>query len=173
MEIYVTSDTHFNHKKIINYCDRPFKSTGEMNRVLVKNWNSVVNKDDIVLFLGDFAFCYGKANTKYWLDKLNGKKLIIKGNHDRSKSTPYIESFIYKDEFYKIMFIHNPAHVPDSWKGWVVHGHTHNNECRHYPLINPYNKTINVSTEVTNYVPISFNKILDLIDYVEKNDDAI
>ena len=44
--IYVTSDTHFNHKNIIEYCNRPYSSVEEMNKAIIDNWNSVVKDED-------------------------------------------------------------------------------------------------------------------------------
>ena len=54
--IYVISDTHFSHNNIIEYCDRPYKNTLEMNQDIIKKWNSVVTENDIVFHLGDVGF---------------------------------------------------------------------------------------------------------------------
>ena len=55
-KLFWTSDTHFSHKNIMQYCDRPFSSIEEMNEKLISNWNSVVDSDATVFHLGDFAF---------------------------------------------------------------------------------------------------------------------
>lgn len=55
-KVFFTSDTHFGHKAIIGFCDRPFSSVEEMTEVLVENWNSVVGPTDTIYHLGDFAF---------------------------------------------------------------------------------------------------------------------
>lgn len=54
---YFTADTHFFHKNIIRYCDRPFESITKMNNVMINNWNNTVGKNDTVYALGDFAMC--------------------------------------------------------------------------------------------------------------------
>ena len=59
MKRYVISDTHFNHSRILEYCQRPFDNVEEMNEVIINNWNKVINEDDIVYVLGDF--CFGTA----------------------------------------------------------------------------------------------------------------
>ncbi len=82
MEIYVISDTHFNHKNIIDYCNRPFKDIDEMNNTIIYNWNRIVKKDDIVYHLGDF-FLGSKFDLKDIVDRLNGAIYLIRGNHDR------------------------------------------------------------------------------------------
>lgn len=56
MNIFVTSDTHFNHKNIIKYCNRPFKDVEEMNEAIINNWNNLVTNDDVIYHLGDFGF---------------------------------------------------------------------------------------------------------------------
>lgn len=73
------ADTHFNHINVIRYNNRPFKDVDEMNRVLIKNWNDLVGQNDTIYILGDFAF----NDHEYLLKKLNGKKILIKGSHDK------------------------------------------------------------------------------------------
>ena len=55
--LFFTSDTHFYHKNIIEYAQRPFSSIENMNKELIKNWNSVVSSEDTVFHLGDIGFC--------------------------------------------------------------------------------------------------------------------
>ncbi|MEE9125391.1 MAG: metallophosphoesterase [candidate division NC10 bacterium] len=87
--LYVTADTHFNHKGIIDYCDRPYGSVVEMNEAIIEAWNSVVPTNGDVWFLGDFGFDQrGHGATTQPLDaifdRLAGHKHLVKGNHDES-----------------------------------------------------------------------------------------
>lgn len=79
--LFFTSDTHFGHRNIIKYCERPFSCIEEMDDALIANWNRVVGKDDIIFHLGDFAMG-GSAEWSRLLQKLNGKIYLILGNHD-------------------------------------------------------------------------------------------
>lgn len=79
--LFFTSDTHFGHRNIIKYCQRPFSCIEEMDDALIANWNRVVGKDDIIFHLGDFAMG-GSAEWSRLLQKLNGKIYLILGNHD-------------------------------------------------------------------------------------------
>ena len=83
MKTYFIGDLHLDHTNIIKYCNRPFRSTEEMNAHILKCWNEIVTNEDDVYFLGDIAFGRGSNSGKYWWEKLNGKKTLIKGNHDR------------------------------------------------------------------------------------------
>lgn len=88
VNLWFTSDLHFGHKRILEYCPwRPGSESEDielMNDTLIDNWNSVVKKDDIVYILGDVAFL---STTKYCelLDQLNGHKHLVRGNHDRER----------------------------------------------------------------------------------------
>ena len=53
--VFIIADAHLFHKNIINYCGRPFENVEEMNNTIIKNWNRVVGKHDIVYVLGDFG----------------------------------------------------------------------------------------------------------------------
>lgn len=80
---WVTSDTHFGHKAIIKYCNRPFKDAKTMDRTMIKRWNRVVQPKDTVYHLGDFGLTSKKRKIKIF-NKLNGKKILILGNHDKT-----------------------------------------------------------------------------------------
>ena len=82
MTTWFTSDTHFGHANIIKYSDRPFSSVEEMDRVLIDKWNAKVGQKDVVCFLGDFCFSDIIRGQSY-LDRLNGVKHLIVGNHDK------------------------------------------------------------------------------------------
>lgn len=131
---FFTADTHFNHANIIKYCARPFASAQEMNRELVARWNAVVGPRDTVYHLGDFAM--GKeSDASAFLRKLNGgKKILIRGNHDRNARLMLGAGFNEvheKLEWNGWMLQHHPiatnrkllcGHVHDKWKriGWVI-----------------------------------------------------
>lgn len=74
-KIFFTADTHFGCEKTLKRSRRPFESVKEMDYIMISNWNRVVKRDDIVFHLGDF----GNLET---IKKLNGKVVLIYGNHE-------------------------------------------------------------------------------------------
>ena len=132
--IFIAADLHLDHENIIKYCSRPFKSVKQMNKRLVKNWNKTIRKNDKVYFLGDLAFGRGSKNTDYWIKKLNGKIVFIKGNHDRSKKIKFHKKIYLTYEGIKFVLVHSPFDSPINWKDWVIHGHKHNNSTN-FPFI--------------------------------------
>ena len=78
--IYFSSDHHFYHANVIRFCDRPYKDVEEMNEALVKNWNAVVKPEDTVYYLGDFSMAL--RPVELYTKRLNGRKILIAGNHD-------------------------------------------------------------------------------------------
>jgi calcineurin-like phosphoesterase family protein len=82
MATWFTADLHLGHANIIGYCDRPFAGAEAMNQSLVEGWNDTVGADDTVWVLGDVAL--GRmAETLALVSLLNGRKLLLAGNHDR------------------------------------------------------------------------------------------
>lgn len=81
MSTWFSADLHLGHANIIEYCDRPYASVGEMNERLVANWNAVVAPDDLVWVLGDFDM-NGKDANLAMLPRLAGTKVLVAGNHD-------------------------------------------------------------------------------------------
>lgn len=81
-DTFFVSDTHFGHANIIKYSQRPFADVQEMNEMLIKNWNKVVQPTDTVWHLGDFAFMEYKEFSNL-LRRLNGNINVVLGNHDK------------------------------------------------------------------------------------------
>ena len=150
--IYLTADTHVNHTNIIKYCQRPFQTVEEMNEALIANWNKVVRINDMVIFLGDLCF---KEDADIWLAKLNGDKLIIRGNHDKTGKTDT------KFEYCNEMFLLTHKRMPIVGRNiWNIHGHSHDKGI----LIDRGNRSMCISTELTEYTPISIERLLSLRD---------
>lgn len=157
-KVFVFSDTHFNDKKILKYCNRPFLSVKEMNAAMVSRWNNAIGPEDEVWFLGDFVY-YGSVSE--WERKLNGTIHFIRGNHDRRMHLAGKRKILEYSGF-RFLLVHDPSHVPPDWNGWVIHGHTHNNRTSDYPFINGEKRTINISAELTGYAPVPLDEIIAL-----------
>jgi len=165
-KICLFSDTHFDHGNIIKYCNRPFNSARDMNQKLMENWNNGVKENDIIYFLGDMCYGRGRHPIDYWLGKLNGNISYIRGNHDTDSIT---RAKILQDKYgiqygdYKFLLMHDP-YKPFGYDGWIIHGDKHNNDLKRYPFINQKNKSVNVSAELVDYMPVNLDRIILLIE---------
>ncbi len=83
MARWYTSDHHFGHRNIIDYCDRPFAGTDEMNDAMVERWNDLLGDDDEVWLIGDVALGDLHAMLIEHVARLRGRKILVPGNHDR------------------------------------------------------------------------------------------
>lgn len=164
--IFVFSDAHFDHGNIIRYCNRPFENIPHMNRKLLDNWNKTIGENDCVYFLGDMTYGRNRHPIDYWLDKLNGQIFFVRGNHDIdsiTRATVIHNGYGIEYKNYKFLLRHDP-YRPLGYEGWIIHGDKHNNHLEKYPLINQKNKTVNVSSELVHYAPLSLEKIISLIE---------
>ena len=133
MKVFITSDTHFGHKNIIKYCNRPFEDTEAMDKALIKNWNEMVSNNDLVIHLGDVALC-SKERFRQILSQLNGRKMLIRGNHDnwtdefyREAGFEYVSRYpIVWNEFY--ILSHAPLQLSETTPYFNYYGHVHNDE---------------------------------------------
>lgn len=119
-KLWFTSDLHFFHSNIIEYCNRPWRREGgapdpdAMNEGIIANWNSVVRWDDDVFIIGDVAMG-GKRRADELariLARLNGVLHLVPGNHD----TYILDS----EECRKHLIVHPPLleiKVPDPEEG--------------------------------------------------------
>lgn len=163
--VFLTSDTHFGHLGVCKFLRddgsklRPWNTPQEMDEELVKRWNSVVKPTDKVYHLGDVAMDYKALPI---LLRLNGDKVLIKGNHDIYKLryyTPYFRDIRAYHVLDKIAMSHIPVH-PDCLERFKgnIHGHLHYREVLDSKG-KPDLRYFNVSVERINYTPISFEEI--------------
>lgn len=167
--IWVISDTHFGHRNIIEYCNRPFKTTYLMNEAIRDNWNSVVKPEDKVYHLGDVYMGWNEQeDILHFLNSLNGKKRLILGNHDNGKDQILQKAFQKIDVWrmfpeFGLLLTHVPVHESALYRGSTgnekepkkllnIHGHIHENQS---PTIDHRN----VCVEHLNYRPINIEKL--------------
>lgn len=160
---FLTSDTHFGHRNMANFLRddgtklRPYLDSDEMDEALIHNWNRVVSPQDKVYHLGDVAI--PRSGLKC-LARLNGRKILIKGNHDIFKLSDYAQYFYdirgshYLDKY---ILTHIPIHESQliRYKG-NIHGHTHYRKVLQANG-NPDPRYYCVCVEHTNYAPIEWN----------------
>lgn len=89
------SDPHFGHEAIIGYCARPFEDVQHMGMSLMARYNVCVEEDETVLWLGDCFFRHTDEEVQLVLDQLNGKKVLVSGNHDRKSCRMAAVGFEY------------------------------------------------------------------------------
>ncbi len=170
-KIWVVSDSHFSHFNIIKYCKRPFKSVEEMNEKMIKKWNNVVSKNDIVIDLGDAVFTKGKSQKiKDIFNRLNGRHILVRGNHSRKSYSFYLsfcvdficERFSWYYNNKRILFIHSPHKVEYGdlkRHDYIIHGHRHDKGEHIYKKGNTI--FIDVSVEKIGYTPKQLPEIIN------------
>jgi len=157
LKTWFTADTHFGHTNIIKFCNRPFSTIHRMNEVLTKNWNSRIKEDDLVIFLGDFAY-REKSNVKAYLRNLNGHISFIRGNHDNNNSldTRVYSLVIEFPNSEDVFCVHKPEDFNSNYKINLV-GHIHNK----WKVRSVYQSIlVNVGVDVCHYYPIDIQEIL-------------
>lgn len=146
--VWFTSDNHIHHKNILKHCPLRAKAGGfdiddveAHDRWVLKTWNKTVAKKDIVYIIGDFTFMTPEWAKRY-LSKMNGRKFLILGNHDKSVDHlhNYFEQIVqmkevvfkksnyeFLDEDFRCFLCHyNMTVWPSKHYGVVqVHGHSH------------------------------------------------
>lgn len=133
---FYIADPHFGHGNIIKLEDRPFASKAEMEQKMTENWNNAVSSEDTVYILGDF----GWGTEDEWiriLKNLNGKKVLIRGNHDpiRFENDELYSQFQsvrdyikIKDNGRNVILFHYPIpfyHKDYDANTYMLYGHVH------------------------------------------------
>ena len=171
-QIFFTADTHFGHKNIIKYSNRPFASAQEMDEQLIERWNQKVAADDSVYHLGDVGLS-PPPKLREVLDQLNGKIYLIRGNHEKSadacrKRFEWIKDYFelevedpdayqgkrYLTLFHYAMRVWNASHHGT----WSLYGHTHG-ELEDLPD----SLSLDVGVDCHDFAPLSYQEVKNLM----------
>lgn len=172
MTIYITSDLHFGHDKIIGLCGRP-TTIEDHHEWLIRQINKTVRTSDTVYHLGDFSFCNDVSKINAFCNRLNGNWFHILGNHDRESKLA--ESFIntrhkilghyhelkYKGQF--IMLMHYPI---ESWNrkhygSYHLFGHLHTREIAEKALKPLPNRMLMSLDSHPEFIPYKLDDVLE------------
>ena len=165
MKYWIITDTHFNHKKMQEYCGRP----ENVEELIKKNLSELVRDGDILIHLGDV--CIGGDNeSNNWFKTLKSRNILVRGNHDSKSHHWYMHNGwdLCVDRFDLKMFGERIAftHVPIVWDenySMNIHGHFHNSKHRMHEerlqkIANEFHKLLAI--ENTEYKPVLLEKFV-------------
>lgn len=156
--IYFSADHHFLHHNILKYALRPFRDLNHMHDVLIDRHNSLVKNEDVVYILGDISLTptENKNKLRRLINKMNGQKHLILGNHDEFKPFAYIDigfisvhTSLEVDEY---ILVHDPSVAGVFLDRKFLCGHVHQ-------LFLQCGNAYNVGVDVHDYYPISIDEI--------------
>lgn len=168
---YFIADTHFGHRNIIRFCDRPFPDAETMDRALIANWNERVNDDDRVYILGDLLYrCVDPIGI---LSQLKGRKHLLVGNHDHSwLNAPGARDFFasiadyaqVNDGAHVLIMSHYPMlsyyHEHRS-NVFMIHGHIHNDTgIDYWPALVERERVLNAGADINGFRPVTFVELV-------------
>jgi len=157
------ADLHLSHTNMATR--RGFSIVEEHDEHIIERWNSVVHKRDVTYILGDVTM--EKSAPYALLNRLNGLKHVVLGNHDRrqdvKKLLEYVESVAGMTQYKGVILTHAPIHTREleyRFK-YNVHGHIHNNQVMKEAgrMQIPDERYICVSCERVSYLPKTLEEL--------------
>lgn len=137
-DFWVIADLHLGHRNILEYepCRRDIlqelDTIHHMNSYLIHEWNSVVKDNDTVLLLGDVSLC-GADRTIELVNQLKGHKILVRGNHDKSRSIMFwkrlfVDVYDCPLKIGEFIYSHEPvslSYLEENNANLNIHGHIH------------------------------------------------
>ena len=175
--VFLVSDTHFGHAGVCRFTHpddatvklRPWDNADEMDEEMIRRWNDRVRPKDKVYHLGDVVINRKALKT---LARLNGDKVLIRGNHDIFPDVEYREYFRELRAYHVMngmILSHIPIHPESLGRfGVNIHGHLHASRVKMepvgkygIPVIDPRYHCVCV--EQTDFTPILFEDVIKRI----------
>lgn len=169
---FYTADLHFDYEQIIKTANRPFANTEQMDKTIVKNFNEVLNKDDVLIILGDVCSYGNHRKAVKCLKEIHCPKVLIVGNHDKEplKHKSFRDLFvdirdneIIREKEHSIFLSHYPhAEWDGYYKGiWHFYGHVHNSNQGAGCLMKLFPTAANVGVDVNNFKPLTSKEVIE------------
>ena len=181
--VFLVSDTHFGHAGVCKFTHpddpevklRPWDDADEMDEEMIRRWNDRVRPNDKVYHLGDVVINRKALKT---LSRLNGDKVLIRGNHDIFRDDEYREYFRELRAYHVmngLILSHIPVHEASLGRfGCNIHGHLHASRVKKVHGVDACTGEILYGTEIdprywcacveqTDFAPILFEDALKRI----------
>ena len=181
--VFLVSDTHFGHKGVCHFTRndgvtklRPWDTPEEMDEAMVKAWNERVRPTDKVYHLGDVVI---NRKALGIMRRLNGDKVLIRGNHDIFRDDEYREHFRELRAYHVMngmILSHIPIHEESLGRfGVNIHGHLHATRVKKARGVDAKTGTVLYGTEIdpryhcvcvelTDFTPILFEDVINRIE---------
>lgn len=181
--VFLVSDTHFGHAGVCRFTEsdgvtkiRPWTDPNEMDEEMIRRWNDTVRPNDKVYHLGDVVI---NRKSLSIMHRLNGDKVLIRGNHDIFKDEDYREHFRELRAYHVMngmILSHIPLHEASLGRfGTNIHGHLHSGRVKKARGVDAktgailYGDEIDtryhcVCVEQTDFTPILFEDVLKRIE---------
>lgn len=151
---WFTSDEHYGHIRILEYCRRPFSTIEEMDAILIINHNKVVKDGDMVIHAGDFCL---HSDAQKYIKELRGKHIFLKGSHDKwlPKGAYMWEKCI---ENIQVVVCHYAMRTwrKSHYNSWQLYGHSHGR-------LEPIGKQHDIGVDNNNFYPVSFEQVKEIM----------
>ena len=169
MATFFTADTHFSDPHILRQRGRTFGSLDEHDECIVANWNAVVQPDDEIWHLGDFASEAPAARCRAIFDRLRGVKRLVRGNHDTNRVIGLPWSDVVESMRLTIedpngtewrLFLSHYAHRawPGLWRGVRhLYGHTH-------ATLPDTQRSCDIGVDAWDYRPVDVRALIERQD---------
>ena len=156
-QYFWTADEHYGHKRIIEYCNRPWIDVNDMDEEIIKRHNEVVKKIDTVIHVGDFTLTKKDVAEKY-IKRLNGRHWFLRGSHDYWLKKGTMTRWERKVQGQYIVADHYAMRVwaRSHYNSWQVHGHSHGG-------LEPSGKQHDVGVDNNNFYPVSFDQLVEIM----------
>jgi len=194
MNIFFTSDHHWYHENILKFTKRGFSTLEEMHIEYIKRWNKKVKPKDLVYILGDNVWStVGIDKYRELMNKLNGIKILIEGNHCKvktlsayklglttilqraviklGKTNVMLSHYPYKYGFWKSLYTNIKNFITKGYwpstKRYKIYPENRNMWLLHghtHSDIKVKDRQIHIGVDAWNGYPVSAQEILDIIN---------
>lgn len=171
----IIGDMHFGDRRILRVANRPFKDLEDMEYTMIENWRSRCEDNDTIIVNGDFSL-YGEIETANILKKLNGHKILVRGNHDILTTKQYLNcgfEMVYDypiivDKYYIVS--HEPTYVSPNDSYANIFAHVHDNP--NYKDYSIGGFCTSVERDVMHYQPKEWEGIKEIIAENNRHKEA-
>ena len=162
---YFYADPHFGNEMILIYCNRPWRNATHMDSGLIKIYNSIITDSDTVYIIGDLTLktARHRGYIQGIVEKLNGRKILILGNHDDLKPFVYEKlgfhsvhtQLDYRSGDFEATLVHDPKRAKEDRSRLYLCGHVHDDYLTTKNIIN-------VGVDIHEYKPISLETVMEI-----------